>query len=302
MASKFGKHYPVLARQNERERLLFVAAAGLAFSLLIILFVVFNFKQNSASANVAVAPDAPQVPVPPMSTVTLLTPERPVRAGAAMSTIRLKEVYWPRNQVPEGAILDLSEAQNMTAKVNLTPGVPIQRDHLTSEYIEPILDVSPGNRAVTIAVDEVTSIESHARPGSRVDVALTYYHKQELTSKIIVQNARVISLGGQTSTSRAPGVATGNSRTITLDVAPKDALEIQTAKKLGTLSLMMRHHEDARPVAEDEIDQNAISGDRPDSRGRQKSKCKKGTVRINGNEFVMNCDGSLSRISDPYEP
>lgn len=301
MAQKFGKHYPVLSRTNDRERLLFVAAAGLAFSLLIILVVVFTFK-NPASAK----RDVPVKQAPPavVGTITLLTPEREVKGGASMSNVRLKEIYWPRNQVPSSAVRDLSEVQNMYARVNLSPGVPLQREMLTREMVESILEVTPGNRAVTIAVDEVTSIENHATPGTRVDVVLTYYQNRELTSKVIVQNARVLSLGGdprRNQGSRGVVKNAGASRTLTLDVSAHDALEIKTAIKLGTLSLLMRSADDHGPMSDTEVGAPDIDGGRRKGQ-RVKRVCKKGTVRISGDEFIMNCDGSLTRVADPYDP
>ncbi len=305
MASKFGKHqYPVLgAKSNDRERLLFVAAAGLAFSLLIILVVLFNFK-DPANAGVQAASAPPEIPTA-VGTITLLTPDRSIKAGTPLADVQFKEVYWPRNQVPDGAVRDTAELKNMYAKVELEAGVPMQRKHITSEQSNIALPLTPGNRAVAIQINDETSVEQHTRPGTHVDVVLTYYQSGELTSKVIVQNARVLSLGGDTNPMGNLGAMsqgnatllrnTSSSRTITLDVAPKDALEILTAKKLGDLSLMMRNDNAPMPTVE-------VRGAELDDKKKSRTSCKRGTVKIQGEEFVMNCDGSMTRMSDPYEP
>lgn len=297
MGSKFGKHhYPVLGKTNERERLLFVAAAGLAFSLLIILVVVFNFK-NPANAGQDYVP--PEIPSTQVGTVRLLTTDREVKAGTSLQDVAFKEIYWPRNQVPEGAILDPAEVRNMYAKIALSSGVPLQQKHVTSEREDVTLPLTPGNRAVAIQIDAESSVEQHTLPGTQVDVLLTYYQAGELTTKVIVQNARVLSLGGNTDrTRRRDGLIRNNVRTITLDVAPNDALEIHTAKKLGDLSLMMRAPDDNAPLIKDDWKRADIE-DLP--KKKKAAGCaNRGTVKIQGKNFVV-CDGVMTPERTSYE-
>src|SRR5690606_4671736 len=98
-------------------------------------------------------------PMTDVSTVSLLAPERPIRAGTRLSEVNFKQVYWPRNQVPEGAIRDLSEVQNFYAKSDLSPGLPLQRAHLTSEVDTSSLQLTPGQRAVAIDIDASSAVE-----------------------------------------------------------------------------------------------------------------------------------------------
>ena len=301
MANKFGKNYPVVGKTNDRERLLFVAAAGLAFSLFIILIVVFQFK-DPASAREEVSSLPPEIPSD-VGTITLLTPDRAVKAGTRLADVSFKEIYWPRNQVPDAAIRDIAEVRNMFAKIDLAAGVPLQRRHLTREQNNVSLPLTPGNRAVAIQINAETSVEEHAKPGTHVDVVLTYYEDGNLTSKVIVQNARVLSLGGETAAAgKAPSNASRlragrQSKTITLDVAPNDALKILTSKKLGDISLMMRN--DTGPMQVTEVPAQDIAGG---NKGRKNRVCKKGTVRIQGENFILNCDGSMMRMMDSDEP
>ena len=177
MGRNFGKgNYPTVwgggggVRNHQRERLFFVAAAGLCFSLFLILIFVLNFRSD-ANAKSDVRP-AEVLPSANPGTVTLLTPERPIKPGEPLAQVRFKELYWPRNQVPEGAVRDVAEVQGMYAKVALSPQVPLQRANLTKEASQIVLPVTPGNRAVTIDVDETSGIEGHALPGTKVDIVL----------------------------------------------------------------------------------------------------------------------------------
>jgi len=305
MGSKFGRNYPVLAKSNEREKVLFVLAAGLAFFLLVVLIVVVKVKSGAPAEDqfASIASD----PMTDVSTVSLLAPERPISAGTSLAEVTFKQVYWPRNQVPEGAIRDLSEVQGFFAKTNLSPGAPVQRSHLTSEVDSSLLKLTPGQRAVAIDIDASSAVEYHIRPGSRVDVILTHYVNRELTSQVIVQNARVLSLGGDVS-SADPSAGGGRRgrlamQTATLDVATDDALKIQTARRLGQLSLMMRSAGDVTPVLGEGVRGRDINKEIGTSASSASKVCSKGRIRIAGKgEFLLDCDGSMTPVLDNYEP
>lgn len=305
MNTKFGRYYPALGgKTNERERLLFIAAAGLAFSLLVILFVVFSFSSRSDAKEVSNNTNA-QIPAA-IGTVTLLTPDRVVRAGSKLSEVSFREVYWPRNQVPDNAVRDIDEMKDLFAKIDLQPGVPVQRSQLAREAVQTTLPVTPGNRAVSFEVDATSSVEGHVLPGTKVDVVLTYSEAGNLVSKVIVQNARVLSYGGDfTPVDRRSALSNTvrtTSRTITLDVAPKDALQITTARQLGRLSMIMRSSDDDRGLDKTEWDQRNFDDASKAKEKRAGGNCMKGTVRMSGREYLVACDGSINEVVNPNEP
>jgi pilus assembly protein CpaB len=307
----FNNKNVLIKKNNDKEKILYFAAAGLSFSVLIVMLFVIN-HQNDASAKDQVMSSSI---VPNVGTVTLYVPERPIRVGQKLTEIPLKEAYWPRNQVPDGAIRDKEELKNLYAKVDLPAGMPLQRDHLTSQSMQATLPVTPGNRAVTIEVDATSGLEGLALPGTRVDVVLTYEESNELTSKIIVQNARILSSGGDTTTVAERGMfekkssssgLTGDTmmafKTVSLDVSTRDALKISTARQLGRLSLTMRAPEDSKISSEIEVNANEVGnnegGKRIKSEKSFNTSCTKGHYRVNGKEFQLNCDGSRMMIEN----
>ncbi|MCB0336449.1 MAG: Flp pilus assembly protein CpaB, partial [Bdellovibrionales bacterium] len=158
--------------------------------------------------------------------------------------------------------------------------------------------------AVTIEIDSQSSVEGWARPGTKVDVTLTYMSNQELTSKVIVQNARVLSYGGDATlvtdhfgSLNRKSVKPGS--TITLEVSPGDALKIQTSKQLGSLSLLMRAPEDDKAAAVTEVDRNLIDGAKAKIEPQVKT-CKRGKMRLEGKEYIIDCDGSIAQL-DGFE-
>jgi len=196
----------------------------------------------------------------------------------------LKEIPWPRDQVPPNAVVDKNELTGFYASVDLFPNVPILRQHLSRDLAGIQLPVTPGNRAVSIEIDAPSS--ALEAPTTRVDVVLSSQATGVLTSEIIVQNARVLSYGvDPTSQDQLlrRGLIRETRRTITLDVSPGDALKIQTAKKLGELSLMLRYNR-SEPIPFDDISRTA-------------KVCKaQGTMRMDGKEFAIDCDGRPMEI------
>ncbi|MCI5064898.1 Flp pilus assembly protein CpaB [bacterium] len=303
MNNRFGRPHASMGRTTDRDRKLFIAAAILAMSLVLVLAVVFKFKLANGSEDKIPEVSNPNPPVQNIATITILAPERPVKAGTALGNVRFKNVFWPRNQVPEGAIQDVSEIRGKFAKVDLAEGAPIQLSQLTDEIARASLPLTPGNRAVTINIDAESAIEYHVLPGTIVDVVLTHFVGREMNAKVIVEKARVLSLGGSTDSQGGTGGGRRQmrSKTVTLDVSAKDALRIIGSKRLGKLSLLLRDQGDdaSSPVTEVTTVDIVQPKEKPKERQKQ---CTKGRVRIDGNEFVMHCDGSIFPAEDGLEP
>ena len=302
LGTRFVRHNPAL-RKSERERMLVLGAAVMALSLIGIMVFVLNYR-STAAANVTPANSATDnVGGPVLGTVMLLVPETAVSRGTKLSDISLKAVYWPRNQVPAGAIRDAADVKSLYAKRSLPAGLPLTRDNLTTQA--PINGLAPakGFRAVTLRGDAVSLLEGHAVPGNRVDVVLTYLKDGIKTSRIIVQNSKVLSLGGRTAVPTPLGMEVApQASTITLEVSPQDALEIQTAKAMGRLSLILRPLDDNQSPDQIEVTQHAVQGDRARRRNNRGENCNRGHVRSNGKEYVINCDGAISQVLNSDEP
>ena len=311
MVTGFGGQTSILKVKSQREKAIFFAAAGLAVALLLVAVVVVNFKQPANNPTRDNVDTRATIASPVVGMVTLYAPERMIPRGTQITEDRtfFKEIYWPRNEVPEGAIRDLSEANNMFAKEDLKPGLPVLRASLSTEVARVSLPVTPGMRAVSIEVDATSGLEGHALPGSRVDVVLTYQSEEaKLVSQVVVQNARVLSAGGDITPldQRSPieRAAVNMAKTVTLEVSVEDALTIQTARQKGRLSLLMRSVDDSKPVqpppvSEGDIAKRAGISNKPS----KDTACQdKGKMRMGGREFVITCDGRIVPLEDPSEP
>jgi len=308
MGNKFGSNYPALARSRQREHVLFIAAGGLCFSLIIGIFAALNYK-STADARQDVAAEAAVTQTTGVTEV--LAPDRFIRSGTAMADISSRKVTWNRGSLPDDVITNRSELIGMYARHDLQADQPIQRRFLTRELAHASLPLTPGNRAIAINVDATSAVEGHTLPGTRVDVLLTYTEDRELTTKTIVNNARVLSFGGDTTlaqdrvapdrSGRRGGVSRDMGRTITLDVTPQDALKIQTGTQMGRLSLVMRSTDDNVASAVSEFTGRDFRGADARSAGSRET-CTRGRARVEGIEYIVDCDGSLNQVMNSYDP
>lgn len=305
-----------LVPRTEREQLLFIAAAGLVFSLIVIFVVVLNYRSDASARDAGSTPTALNAT---FANVTLLVPERAVHSGERLAEVPFKEAPWPAGQVPEGAIRDRSELASLYARADLSPGVPLQRDFVSNQPIIAPLPIAPGFRAVTIEVDQTTGLEGLALPGTRVDVLHTAQHdphNKEFSTKAIVQNARILSAGGNTATieernSSSKGFSLGNNNnntrkpteasTVTLEVTPEDAMTIANSRHVGKLSLMMRAPEDTKILPDIAIGQGSHVKVRDTVVGG--GDCQpRGRARIDGREYLIDCNGNKIELKSFGEP
>ena len=285
--------------RKERQRMLFVASAGLAFSLLVIMLVVLNYQSDVSAGGVI---KSSETLIPDLGSIKIWVADVPVKRGDKLSDVPFRQVSWPRNTVPAGAILDRSEAKDMYAKMALPANSPIERINLTNQPIQDTLPVTPGNRAVTIDVNATSSNEGLTLPGTRVDVVLTAMVDKNISSQLIVQNARVLAAGGDTKTQsergnldRQGGQGNSQIRTVTLDVSVQEALKINTARQMGSLNLLMRGGGDDKIAINEPIDGKDFED--KNLQKNSKTKCVKGHVRVEGKgEMQINCDGSWTSL------
>lgn len=300
-----GKFGGSVYRKKQRDKLIFLFASGLALSFFVLLVVVFVSKSATASksgqpSNLAVAPIS--------GTVTLFTSERSIPAGTKISAAALKNIYWPRDSMPEGAITESSILEGSVAKVDIPAGEPITNVQLSlkSSHSE-VLEVSSGMRAVTIEVESKRGMEAWVKPGIHVDVVITYTEGSELVSKIAVENARILSSGNEGSGVSAPSASSGryqaqSASTMTLEVLPKDALKLETAAELGKLSLHLRSKDDSGAAGIESFGSREFED--PDVKKQKQAaaspavpSCQKGKMKIEGKEYIVDCNGGLVPVN-----
>ena len=104
------------------------------------------------------------------------------------------------------------------------------------------VSIPKDKRAVTIAVNEVTSIAGFVKPGQYVDVinVVGKQNAKPAMGKMILQNVLVLGTGARDMNTAGSAKAEKIS-TVTLAVDPRDAVKLRVAQQEGgTISLALR--------------------------------------------------------------
>ncbi len=230
-----------------RQKILLIGVGSVAFALLVITGLLV-YSSNTVQAREAGSSE----PNDAFGTVVLVAPISRVPKGTKLTREYVKEIQWPRDQVPEGALRGFAEAEGMFAASVLPPNQPILRTSVAVTL--PAFGISellpPGHRAVTIEVDEITGIEGWATAGAHVDVLVTYLDQEEGVhrTRVAVEDAIVLSYGRNANRAKSGNdddlEANKIAQTVTLAVPLEDSLKIQTATAIGKINLALRNSND----------------------------------------------------------
>jgi pilus assembly protein CpaB len=151
-------------------------------------------------------------------------------------------------QNPEPAIGQQAPAAVYGAALRnaVKAGEPITRDAIVKPGDRDFLQVVLSPRARAIAIPVVTGGASTGilSPGDRVDVILTQTFKNDpplarrSVGETVVENLRVLAIDPLDAKPSTPSNSFG--RTVTLEVSPEQAEEVNVASELGKLSLTLR--------------------------------------------------------------
>lgn len=178
-----------------------------------------------------------------------------IPARALITPDMLKTVEMPVKYLPPSYILDPTDLLdgNTTALINIAPGEYIQQNMVSRNS-----GLEPGRRAVSIAVDSVTSVGNSVRQGNFVDIVVSYVDKDgNLRTELLLQNVKVLAVdtllpaqGGTGGQTYLPAGVTGEVKlapttVVTLELTPEEALRVVHAANFAEeLRLMIRRLDD----------------------------------------------------------
>lgn len=243
MTRHFGGVNP--GRKSDKTRALIFVSSFLVLVFSAVAFIVLSVSDSPATAPVASAPAVKEEDRARM--LEVLVPIRQIEAGVPLAATMFRKESRPELSLPPRVLLNEEEVNGQYARTLILPGAPVTRDFLTSVKPVNILTakIPKGFRAVSIRVDQRTSVEGFARPGSKVDVVWATTVKGEQAIVTIVENAEVLSAERDTNSKTNPGSPIPT--TVTLMTSTEDAQKIQLAASSGgTMSLNLRGDSDTQ--------------------------------------------------------
>lgn len=214
-------------------------------SLIMLVLGIVIALGTALSLRSRVAGDATTVP-----TSQVLVAATDIPAGSFVrSEVNLVMADWPKDNISPAmftnATTKVSDFNGAVARRAIAKGETITKNTLvrSSEggFMSAVLD--PGKRAVSIAVDATTGNAGFIFPGDHVDLILTHIFgagnapQPQRASETFIEDARVLAVDQSLDNPENKAVL---AKTITLEVSPKQAEEINVAKDLGKISLSLR--------------------------------------------------------------
>jgi pilus assembly protein CpaB len=190
---------------------------------------------------------------------TVVVAAQPIPARALITPEMLSTVEIPVKYLPPSYILNANDLLNgnSTALINIAPGEYIQQNMVSQNA-----GLEPNYRAVSIAVDSVTSVGNSVRQGNYVDLVISYEDAEgRPTTEVLLQNVKVLAVdnllpeqGGTGGQTYLPAGVDGEvelapTTVVTLELLAEDALKVVHAENFAEeLRIVIRRlDEDGTP-------------------------------------------------------
>ena len=222
--------------RNTRAVIMMLVAIVLAFGAVLVAAQWINKQSASNTQKVAVA----LVDIP---------------LGSRINAEMVRLVDWPANAMPPGAFNDPKLLDTRVTRSSIQRGEPLMEGKLAPPGTQGGLSavVAEGKRAMTVRVNDVVGVAGFALPGNFVDILVNTQEegarnntvKDPSISKIVLERILVLAIAKEAGRDDTkPKVVNA----VTLEVTPEQAEQLDLARSVGTLSLVLRNQIDPKPV------------------------------------------------------
>jgi pilus assembly protein CpaB len=166
--------------------------------------------------------------------------------GSAIEEWMITVKEWPAPVVPEGTFVSEDSVIGRVVRVDVFPGDAIVPGRLAPLGTAPGLEakITPGKRAMSVRIDDVSGLSGMVQPNSRVDVLLTLDGR---SSKLFMPNMRILAMGSEVE--RDEDGDPINTTVATLEVTTAEGERLAVATAQGKIQLMLRGYQDPEIVA-----------------------------------------------------
>jgi pilus assembly protein CpaB len=217
-----------------RNRLLLIGFVALAMGALV-SFIVYRNLQSRTESKVAPGEE-------------VLVAANDLQVGVKIEDKDIRPVRFPSADLPAGVFHMKTKVVGRGVVLPITKGEFILTSKLAGENAGSGLPslIPPGMRAVSVRVNDTTSVSGFVQPGTRVDVLLTGNPQgtNEQQTTTVLENVAVIATGQRLERNSA-GEAQ-SAPVITLLVSPDDAQRLTLASSQGHIQLALRNPLDTK--------------------------------------------------------
>ncbi len=244
---------------------------GIAFAaaLLAAMLIYFYWARYGR-----VGPEGP--PAAP-ETVSVVIAAEDIPAESVIGAEAVTTTELPADRAPRNAATSVPEVLGKVAKVVLPTGTVIELDKISEPGPAHGLawTVTPGMRAVTVALDPVSGVAGFLKPGNRVDVLATVPQGDTTVALTVLQDVKLLAIGPQAQPTTeeeakegaTPGPRAREQPTATLEVTPEGAQDLVLADQKGDLRLTLRAATDHAMAGLPNVTEWQLTGLTPPAKG-----------------------------------
>jgi pilus assembly protein CpaB len=188
----------------------------------------------------------------PTSKIVVAAMDLPLATHLRPEQLRMAD--WPVTALPPGAIRDVKEAIDHILTSRVLEGEPLLPGKLAARDAgNGLAALIPANmRAIAVRVDDVVGVAGFIHPDDRVDVIVTIHpmhpENAEATSKVILQNVKVLAVGKELEVSNQARNQANPATVATLLVNPEESEKLALSATEGRLMLTLRSWTDNQAV------------------------------------------------------
>lgn len=201
----------------------------------------------------------PTVKKPSIPQIEILVVRRAISAGETVGLKDLRWQSWPGDAVPSHALTRRAGTSshpftNALARFPLIEGEPLAETKLVrpGEGGFAAALITPGMRAVAVPVKEESAAGGLIQPNDRVDILWTQRASDSRTARpvtrSILKGVKVLAIGSSLEGRQERGT----SRTVTLELTPKQSRIVESAKAGGEISLALLPVTDLTALTDDQ--------------------------------------------------
>ncbi|MES2742338.1 MAG: Flp pilus assembly protein CpaB [Pseudomonadota bacterium] len=177
-----------------------------------------------------------------------------VNLGQRLTPEMVKLSDWPAEALPAGALQDPLKLNGRVVKSSVLRGEPLSEAKLAPAGTLGGLSalITEGRRAITVRVNDVIGVAGFALPGNYVDIIVNTQKEADTAlqardqniSKIVLERILVLAVAQEVGRDETkPRVVNA----VTLEVTPDQAENLDLARSVGSLSLVLRNQVDPKP-------------------------------------------------------
>lgn len=209
--------------------------------LLVIIAVVLALV--AAGLTYSMLRKKPEVKQPVAKTLPVVVAKQQIGPDTEIKKEMLHVVELPKEVAQGDAYRDMKDVVGKKTVQAISSGDQLTRRRFSAAPNSGMqISIPKDKRAVTISVDEISSIAGFVKPGQYVDVinVVAKTAKSPTLGKMILQNVLVLGTG-QRDMSSAGSSRAEKVSTVTLAVDPRDAVKLRVAQQEGgRISLALR--------------------------------------------------------------